>query len=312
MPSPSRRRFLALAALAPVAKAGAQLVGGGGWSIRGTDPIELFHGERRVAAYRPGLEEGLPFLDPVVGPGGTSYTAPPAKREDGGTVSGHGMWFALGDANGRDFRPGVRDPDRPRGRIVHKGLNGVHIQGTAISIRTKSEWLDAEDGTRRICSDRRETTLLHRGEGSLVVDSQLELMADAGDLSIAEETDGLWSIRLAPGLAWPAEGVVLRNGEGLAGAAASGARSGWVCCQGKDAKGEPAGVAMFGHPANPGHPAAWMAGAAGLLAANPFAEGRVVPNGDSLVFRYRALFFQGGLEADELGKAYEAFAGQGN
>lgn len=298
-----------LATLGPAAKAGAQLIGGdAGWSIRGTDPVEIFHGERRVVSYHAGRKEGLPFLDPVVGPGGASFTAPEATP-DGAAVAGRGMWLALGDANGYDFRPGVRDPDHPRGRIVHKGLNGVHIQGSAIAIRTKSEWLDAEDETRRICSDRREITLFHRGDGSLVVDSLLELMADAGDLAIGGETEGLWSIRLTPGLAWKAEGVALRNGEGLADAAVSGARSGWVSCQGKDAKGAAAEVAMFDHPANPGHPTAWTVGEAGLLAANPFPDlPRIVPNGESLVFRYRTVFFKGKIDGSDLAKAYESFS----
>src|SRR5690606_13469463 len=140
--------------------------------------------------------------------------------------------------------------------IVHKGMNGVHIQGTAIAIRTKSEWIDAEDETRRICSDRRETTLFHREDGSLVVDLLLELTADAGDLAIGAETEGVWAIRLTPGLAWQTEGVALRNGAGLVDAAVPGARAEWVSCQGKDAKGAAAGVAMLDHPANSGHPAA--------------------------------------------------------
>ncbi len=308
MPPFSRRRFLMLATLAPVSEVGAQLIGnGGGWSIRGTDPIELFHGERRVASYRSGGEAGLPLIDPVVGPTGGLYTAAMEKGE------ATGLFFALGDANGFDFRSGSAS-GRPPGRILHKGMNGVLIKGPVIAIRTKSEWLDAADETKRICSDRRELSFTYREDGSLVIDFALELAADAGDLALGVETEGAWSIRLAPGLAWKGggESSALRNAEGLADAAVSGARSNWVACQGKEAKGEAAGVALFDHPANPDHPAAWTFGEGGLVSANPFGEGsdapRLVPNGESLFFRYRAIFFKGGIDGIDPAKAWEAFA----
>jgi len=193
MSSFTRRRFVQLATLVPVAEAGAQLIGtgGGGWSIRGTDPIEIFHGERRVTAYHAGYEQGLPHFDPVVGPNGKSFTA--AENQEGRVARPGGLSFALGDVNGYDFRrrAGVASglPLKP-GVILHKGMNGVLVKGPAVVIRTKAEWFDAADPIRRICSDKREFTLFYREDGSLVIETVLELRADAGDLEIGPEDVG--------------------------------------------------------------------------------------------------------------------------
>ena len=316
MSSLNRRRFVQLATLIPVTGADAQLIGtgGGGWSIRGTDPIEIFHGERRVTAYHAGYKEGLPHFDPVVGPNGKTFTA--SETKEGQVAGPRGLCFALGHVNGYDFRHRSA-AGRKAGVILHKGMNGVMVKGPAVVIRTKCEWLNAVDPTRRVCSDRREFTLFYREDGSLVIEASLELMADAGDLEIGAENEGAWSIGLAPGLVWKkdGEGIALRNSEGLVDAAVPGSHAKWVACQGKDAKGEPVGVAILDHPTNPGFPASWTVSETGLLSANPFTQGdaanplpRIVPNGESLHFRYRTIFYLGETAGIDLSKAYEAFS----
>lgn len=307
-----------LAGLAPLARCEAQLIGRREeWSVRGTDPVEIFHGERRVVSYRAGFDRGLPVFDPVVGPTGGAYTASPekGKKQEEGDPRG-GAWFSLGRVNGYSFHQTPAGPGEgiKAGRIVHRAMNGVLIKGPAVMIRTKAEWRDYDDPTRRIASDQREITLYYREDGSLAIDLALELMADAGDLEIAADPEGAWFVRAHPGLVWK-EGAEAReqgNSEGLSGAAVAGAKAKWLVCQGTEAKGETAGLAIFDHPSNPGHPAAWTVREDGLIAANPFADPaappRVIPNGESIRFRYRNIFFRGPAEGIDLAKAYEAFA----
>lgn len=318
----TRRRFLLLAGLVPVAEAGAQLIGhsGGAWSIRGTDPVEIFFGGETVSAYHAGYEEGLPFFDPMNGPSGASFTL--ADTSDGnGDGDGkaaspwpRGVWFALGRVNGYDFRPAAAEEGHPaqkRGVILHKGMNGVLIKGATLTIRTKSEWLDADEPTRRIGSDTREFTFYHREDGALVLDASLELAADAGDLEIGPGEEGAWSVCVGPGFVPEAgaKGRELRNAEGLIGDAALGSRSAWVACQGLDLKGVPGGIAVLDHPGNPGHPAGWTFSKSGTLSANPFpATPRLLPNGESLVFRYRTVFHAGATEDAAIAKAFETFS----
>jgi hypothetical protein len=313
----SRRRFLVLAGIAPFSPCEAQLIGRREeWSVRGTDPVEIFHGERRIVAYRSGFERGLPFFDPIVGPTGGTYTASREKGKKEQGDPGGGAWFSLGRINGYRFHrtPGDTGEELKAGRITHRSLNGVLIKGPEVMIRTKSEWRDYDDPTRRIASDQREITLYYREDGSLAVDLVLELMADAGDLEIGADPEGAWFVRAHPGLVWK-EGAEARergNSEGLSGAAVAGAKAKWLVCQGTEARGETAGLAILDHPSNPGHPAAWNVRDDGILAANPFADPaappRVVPNGESIRFRYRTIFFRGPAEGIDLAKAYAAFA----
>ena len=135
-----------LASVVPTGRALAQLIGHseGEWSVRGTDPIEIYRGDRRITAYHAGFATGVPFFDPVVGPSGKSFTAPASPKPAEEVFVPTGLWFSLGNVNGYDFHPepgGALPSARNRGRILHKGMNGVLIKNSAIVIRTKSEWM---------------------------------------------------------------------------------------------------------------------------------------------------------------------------
>jgi hypothetical protein len=348
----SRRQFVTIASLAPTGRAVAQLIGHseGEWSIRGTDPIEIYRGDRRVTSYHAGFATGVPFFDPIVGPSGKSYTAPAEPKTDEAAGAPTGLWFSLGNVNGYDFHPitgSAVAPEKKRGRVVHRGMNGVLIKGSAMVFRVKSEWLEADLPERRICSDQREFTLFHREDGSLAITAVVELMADAGDLEIGPEEIGAWSMRVGPGLAWK-DGDKNRHlvcSEGMSGDEVAGKRAKWVNCQGLDAGNLPGGVAILDHPENPGFPAKWTINELGLISANPFAprplpapepasvdEGtkdstepglgfrlrakagqhdlpRIVRNGESVFFRYRTIFFAGQAEAADIPQAYGHFTG---
>ena len=341
-----------LASVVPTGRALAQLIGHseGEWSVRGTDPIEIYRGDRRITAYHAGFATGVPFFDPVVGPSGKSFTAPASPKPAEEVFVPTGLWFSLGNVNGYDFHPepGSAVPSaRNRGRILHKGMNGVLIKNSAIVIRTKSEWMGVASPERRLCSDEREFTLFYREDGSLAISALIELIADAGDLEIGQEDRGAWSLRVGSGLAWK-EGEKnrrLSSSEGLLGKEVAGKRAKWVSCEGLDAGNLPGGVALFDHPGNPGSPPQWTLNESGLVSVNPFAprslpapgigpgastkeavpEGSdnaiqlraragnndlplVVPNGESIFFRYRTVFFSGKAEAADLPKAYTLFA----
>jgi len=287
------------------------------WSVRGTNPVEIFHGERRVVSYRTGFDRGMPVFDPIVGPTGGVYTASPEQGRKEGIDPRGGAWFSLGRVNGYGFHqaPGAPIIGMKAGRIVHRAMNGVLIKGPAIVVRTRSEWRDYDEPTHRIASDQREVTLFYREDGSLAMDLALELIADAGDLEIGPEPEGAWFFRAHPGLIRK-EGEKARQQNSdseLSGTTGgSGMRAKWLVCQGKEATGVTAGVAIFDHPSNPGHPAVWSVRPDGLIAANPFPDPKsppqVVRNGESIRFRYRMIFFRDSLVGDNLTRAYEAFA----
>lgn len=286
-----------------------QLIGRAqGWSIRGADPVEIFHGERRITSYHAAYPEGLPRLEPLVGPTRRAITSG-STTEAGVTLPG-GASFSFEHLGGLRF-PGFGGG--ANGRIFHKGMNGVFIRGEVLTIRTKAEWQEVVAEGRRVATDQREITLFYREDGSLILDVSIELMADAGDLEIPGDTRGGWFLSLAPGLHWTEKGgVVLRNAEGLAGIAVKEADSAWVSLEGQDSEGAPCGLALFDHPRNPGTPSRWDLDTPGRIGASPFhrkdAAPTVLPNGESLHFRYRHLIFKGTAETVGIAAAYERFS----
>ncbi len=292
----------------------AQIIGGDGWSIQGTDPVEIFHGKRRVSSYHSGFGDGLPHLAPIIGPGGAAVTATAEKASS----QGRGIWVSLGDVNGYSFHP-TPNSEKKRGRIFHKGMNGVHIQKSLVALRMKAEWLDAVDDTKRICSDRRELTFGLLPDRSLVFDLLLELIADAGDLTIGPESLGIFSMQLIPqmlevkkmGKAAESADATAKADVAASNPGQSGTRAPWLSCQGKDARGEAAGVALLDHPQNSGAPATWVTREDGLVSANPFSDSSKTPmriaNGDSLKLHYRTIFYQPSSAFDPQ-KAFDEFS----
>lgn len=310
----------------------AQILGnaGGGWAMQGTDPIEILYGGKLVVKYHAGYEEGKPYFYPIMGPTGENMTRHwPMKDgfddEETDHIHHRGMWYGLGKVNGFDFWHFAGDKskkDKVFGIIRHRGMNGVMIKGHTITFKTKSDWLEADNPEKRVCSDQREFTLFYREDGSLVIDLTLNLIADAGDITIGDDKEGAWAIRTIPTLRLKGKAAKghLINSEGLTGAEAWGKRAAWVDYFGPDRAGNPVGIAMLDHPSNFRHPTWWHARDDGLFTANPFGQGsfeeaaadnageHVVPNGESLTFRYRTIFHKGDAKAAGIAKAFEAFS----
>lgn len=311
----------------------AQIIGnaGGGWSLRGSDPIQLFYGDELITVYNAGEQEGKPFFYPIMGPTGENMTRHwPMKDGVEGEAQDHihhrGMWYGLGKVNGFDFWHFHGDDskkDRQFGVIKHRGMNGFASAGGKVTFRTKSDWLAHAD-QKKVCSDTREFSLFYREDGALVVDATITLIADAGDVNIVDDKEGAWSIRVIPTLRL--EGEVAKgsmvNSEGVTGKDVWGKRANWVDYYGPDKAGNQVGVAMFDHPSNPRYPTWWHARHYGLFTANPFGQGNfekgapedagnyTIKEGDSLTFRYRTIFHKGDHEAAKIADSYKEFAGE--
>ncbi len=306
--------------------------GPGQWSLKGTNPIQLYFGDKLVTVYNPGKAEGKPFFYPVIGPTGENMTRHwPMKEGDDTEETDHihhrGMWYGLGNVNGLDFwhYPGdEKKKDKTFGKIVHKSMNGFSSKegGSKVSFKVKSDWLGDAPPSAKVMSDSREFTLFYTKEGSLVVDAKITLIADSGDVTINDDKEGAWSIRTIPTLRLEgkaAKGSMV-NSEGQTGKEVWGKRAAWVDYYGTDKAGKEVGIAIFDHPSNPRHKTWWHARHYGLFTANPFGQGHfekgaakdagkfVIENGKSVTFTYRTIFHKGNAEAAGLAAAYKAFS----
>jgi hypothetical protein len=99
-----------------------------------------------------------------------------------------------------------------------------------------------------------------------------------------------------------------------------GKRADWVNYDGSIG-GEDLGVAVFDSPRSFRHPTYWHARGYGLLSANPFGlrdfskdpnqDGSwTIPQGKSLVFRYRVMVHHGDYRAANVAQVYREYAAQ--
>lgn len=323
--------LFALALLVPLTSS-AQIGSSGGWSIRGSDPIQIYFGDKHVTSYHAGDEEGKPFFYPVIGPTGENLTRhwpmdDSFDDEERDHIHQRGMWYGLGNVNGFDFWHFYGDEskkDKTFGVIKHKGMKGVQMSSNDIRFQTKSEWLSYDDQDKRILSDEREFRLFYTDAGDLVVDVTLKLIADNGDVTIHDDKEGAWSIRTIPSLRLEGEhakGHIVNN-DGITGKDAWGKRAKWVDYYGVDRAGKGVGIAIFDHPENLRHPTWWHARHYGLFTANPFGQGNfeketekgagdyTIKNGESETFRYRTIFHTGDADTAGIAGAYEKWAGE--
>lgn len=309
------------------------VISSGGWTITGTDPIEIRWAGEVVTAYQTGKNYPKPYFYPLIGPTGENVTRHwPLQEGHPGEETDHvhhrSMWFGLGNVNGLDFwhEPGSKGREGTKfGRTVHTGLNGIQMKGAekAIVLKTTTDWV-ADAGGEKICQDRRTIRLERRDDGGLVLDFTIAIEASEGDVTIGDSEECALALRVMPTLRL--EGPVakggMRNSEGVTGREVWGKRAKWVDYDGVDSQGRELGIALFDHPDSFRHPSWWHARPYGLFSVNPFGQGHFDPSakknagdhtilqGDSLTLRYRVLIHPGKADAQKLEAEFARFAAE--
>ncbi len=296
---------------------------------RGDDRVLITADGRPFTEYRPGGEADggghLPYLYPVHGPGGEALTRnwpmSAAEGEEQDHPHHRSLWFAhgaVGPADGamrHDFWTG-----RDGSAIVHREI--LTIESGAVGVlRTANVWL-APGGLEVL---REERTMTFRagafaaGPAWRAIDFDVLLLAGDGAVVLGDTKEGTMAIRVAPTLRHQGKHAAgtMRNSEGVEGVDVWGKRAPWVH-YGGPVEGRPVGIAIFDHPENFRHPTWWHARAYGLFAANPFgahdfenatrgAGDRTIPAGGNLRLRYRLLFHDGEVSADELDREFRRY-----
>jgi hypothetical protein len=252
-----------------------------------------------------------------------------------------GAWFTYGDVNGIDFwgysdaTPAKEVPSK--GTIVHKAITRALGGADRGELAVTADWVMPDGST--ILGE--ETQFVFRGsDGSRSVDRVTRWTARGTPVVFKDTKEGAFGIRVARSLEQPSTepevftdgsghatavpkldntGVtgVFRSSEGKTGDAVWGTRAPWVTLTGT-VEGEPVTLAIFDHPANPGHPTYWHARGYGLFAANPlgqggFTDGKERMNftldaGKTVTFRHRIVVRSGTVSPDDIEAEYRTFA----
>ncbi|MBL9151044.1 MAG: PmoA family protein [Verrucomicrobiales bacterium] len=310
---------------------GGSTISSGGWSLTGTDPIEIRWAGEVVTVYQTSASLPKPFFYPLIGPTGENVTRHyPMKEGVAHEATDHlhhrSLWFGIGSVNGLDFwhEPGSQGKEGTKfGRTVHTGLSSTQIKGQekAIVLKTGTDWLDHQTGAK-ICQDRRTIRLECRDDGGFALDFTVTLEASEGDVTLRDTEECGLAIRMMPSLQLegPAAKGAARNSEGVTGRDVWGRRARWVSYDGEDSQGRALGIALFDHPTSFRHPTWWHARHYGLCSSGPFGQGHfekdapktagdhLIRQGDSLTLRYRVLIHAGKADAGKLEEEFRVFA----
>ncbi len=299
--------FLFLAALAATAQVRL---------VRNGEQVDVTINGTPFTSLHFGSDYAKPFLYPIRSVNGTALTRgfplEIVPGEDKSDPHQRGLWIGHGDVNGVDF---WTEGDG-KGRIVLRTLGRLVGGAEAGSLTAEFEWRDATG--RPLVEEVRTMTFTQVVSENLIdIESTLR-PAGAEKIVFGDTKNGTFAVRLSNALSERTEKCPncpghMTNSEGGRGEKEIwGKHANWVDLSG-EVEGQRWGVAMFDHPANHAHPAAWHARAYGLIAANPFgarefspgaAGGMAIQPGSSLTFRYRVVVHSGDAIAARISQQY--------
>ena len=281
--------------------------------------LKVFDGETLITEYR--TNSRVPYLDPLLSPGGACLTRHWPMRDDAPTEEKdhphhRAFWLSHGDVNGFDFWAwkGAGDP-----KIEHRGFSDSKAGGNSASFTVDLAWTA---GGQTHLLEKRTYSFTKSDSDSLEIQVASLLTAAEVDVTFGDTKEGFIALRMDRSLRLKgpeAKGHIV-NSEGLADMACWGKRANWVAFTGPDETGQPAVVALMDHPSNLRHPTWWHARDYGLLAANPFGihdfEGKpdktlgnqILKKGDSLTFRYLVVLHHGSVDSAKLADHWSTFS----
>ena len=287
-----------------------------------------------------------PVLYPVLTASGTEVTRGYPLKPRAGERVDHphhiGIWFNYGDVDKLDFWNNSEaipaDKKSEYGTIHHRTIEKKEGgNGHGLLVVTAS-W-DTPDG-KKLLTEKTELYFINEG-ATRVIDRVTTLTAGEKAVSMADNKEGVYAIRVARQLELPSKDQVImtdakgnpttvkamstegvtgsyRSSEGIKDDAVWSTRGRWVDLNGTIGK-DKVSLVMVDHPKNVGYPTYWHARGYGLFAANPlgwsvFTKGKEtlnysVPAGKSVTFRYRLVIHNGSdLTNEEINAIADDFA----
>ena len=254
-----------------------------------------------------------PFLFPLIGPTGASYTrAYPMEKiqgEDFDHPHQRSFWFTHGKVNGIDFWS-----EQASHGVIRETARTTVLSGPVLGrLRTTDDWL-GPDG-RKICEDERVLTIYQAGT-TRILDFEITIKATAGPVIFGDTKEGMFGVRVASSMDVDRKlGGRITNAEGLNDARAWGKASPWVDYTGP-VQGKTVGITIMNHPRSFRYPTTWHVRTYGLFAANPFGWhdfglGKTgeytLEAGHELWFGYRVILHEGKTDPSRIAEAFEDY-----
>ena len=287
--------------------------------VPGTEVI-LAVGGHTYFRYRCATDRDRPYGHPVTLALAADGTADLTCHAPHDHVWHAGFWFNWKYIDGVNYWENAAD-GHPEGRTRLDGPERLTAAADTVTLDARYAYIDPRRGAVA-AEDRRLTWHRPDGDGSHRTDVTVAFHAPAAAVApvvldrtpINAETP--WGGYA--GLSWRfcrALGAVDGlDAEGRRHKAIEHRRAAWATLGGRLDGGPDlrAGVAMFDHPTNPGHPTHWRYIAdPGFAYLNPsplLADPITVAPGKTLTLRYRVLVYPGAPDGDRLAREHASFA----
>lgn len=287
--------------------------------VEGENQIDVLVDGKPLTSYRWGGSLTKPVLYPLFTPAGIKVTRGfPFEKVEGEAIDHPhhtGLFFTYDQVNGNGFWNNTIFPPR----IVHTAVQEMY-GGKEGVLATESLWLDKKETP--LLQEKRRMVFIP-GDSEVAIDFSIRLTALVDSVVFEDTKEGMFAVRVAHWLREEDQtGQYLSSNGDIGEKAVWGKRAEWVRLAGQK-EGQKVGIVIMHHPSSVNFPTFWHARAYGLFSANPlgqyvFETARGVPNakpfrltlkkGESALFRFRVILYDGLRSAEEIAARYKLFA----
>lgn len=259
-----------------------------------------------LTRYHFGATLRRPFLFPINGPTGRSYTRM-GHPHDPITHSHHNsVWISHDNVNGHSFWA-----DRAESQILHQKVIRYDDTGETSAMVCENHWIAAG---QTLLIERRRIEVQSVGNQESLITIQLDLRAASGDpVTLGSTAFGLLGVRMAKSIGVHDGGGTIRNSEGNVdekgpnGCFRKPAR--WCDYAGPVAENQNGGILLMDHPGNPGHPTPFHVRQDGWMGTCMTLQKEIQVTQDSpLRLSYRLYVHADVLEHDKLNQRWNDFS----
>lgn len=254
---------------------------------------------RELTCYHFGESLRRPFLYPLVGPEGQCLTRMGHPRDPFGHSHHNSVWISHQNVAGVDFWADRLAAGAEPGRIVHQRIERFEDGDLSAWLLATNHWIGG-DGKCLVVERRRIEVMAPKDwDWLLLIDLQFESPGDAA-VEFMQNPFGVIGVRMAKTIGVNDGGGRILNSEGQRNESEVFRKPAkWCDYSGPLTNRLAGGIALFDHPKNPNHPAAFHVRNDGWMGACLTLDRRVriAPN-EPLRLRY-GLWMHAGASSSE-------------
>lgn len=302
-----------------VATCGATPAGSGGLSLsEAGGAVTIHRGDALETVYHyADPEAARPYWYPLLDPHGNVLTRGFPMVERDGERQDHphhrSLWVAYGEVNGTDNWSQLEG----HATQTHEAWHAL-AAGAVYALLDEQLCWRSNEGTP-VLDEHRVWRYYDLPESTRLIDVEIDLTASAGvgDVTFGDTKEGgLISARVTTSMDVP-KGRIENAIGGVNEDETWGKQASW-CDYSGPVKGNWVGLALFDHPSSFRYPTSWHVRNYGLMTANAFGLSHfthgeqdgtyVLPDGETMKFRYRVYLHAGDAAAGQVGTKYHDYA----